>query len=105
MLSVASLRKWRVVKADAKSAFLQTGPAGRDVSVVPPRESKMKNELWLLLAAVYSLVNANANWQVKSDDTFKSLGLTPLHEIQQLFVKRDIRNNVCLIAIKIVEDI
>lgn len=81
VLSVALLRKWRIVKADAKSAFLQTGPADRDIYVVPPRESKMKSELWLLLAAVYGLINANAKWQVKSDDTFKSLGLTPLHEI------------------------
>lgn len=81
VLSVASLQKWRVVKADAKSAFLQTGPAGRDVYLAPPCKSKMKNELRLLLATVYGLVNANGKWRVRSDDISKPLGLTSLHEI------------------------
>ena len=49
--SIASLMKWQVHNADAKSAFLQTGAAGRDVYVKPPKESGLKSNqisvLWI----------------------------------------------------------
>ena len=64
---IAALYKWRIVKADVKNAFLQTGLAQRDVYVIPPRESMNRKSLWLLLAAAYGLVNASSKWQLQSD--------------------------------------
>ena len=49
--TTATVRGWRIVRADAKSAFLQTGPAERLVYVRPPAESANRmNVLWLLLS-------------------------------------------------------
>lgn len=42
VLSVASLKGWRITKADVKAEFLHTGAALRDVYVIPPRESSEK---------------------------------------------------------------
>ena len=64
VLSTAALLKWRIIKIDVKSAFLQTGPAERQIYVIPPRESSHKHELWLFLTAAYGPVNDNAKWQV-----------------------------------------
>lgn len=105
ILSNAVLRKWSIVIIDVKSAFLQSGPAQRDVYVLPPRESSYRNELWLLLAAVYCLVNANAKWQVESDSALLSLGLKPIPQIAQLFVMEASNHDVRLIVIKIIDDI
>lgn len=103
VLMLASLCGWKVAKADVKSAFLQTGRAARDVYVVPPRESKQKNVLWLLLSAAYGLVNSNAKWQVLSDRVFKDFGLKQSTDIPQLFYSK--RNNgLQLVIAKIVDD-
>lgn len=57
-LSIAVLMKWRISRADAKSAFLQTAEAHRDVFVIPRKESNESgNYLWLFLDAVYGLKN------------------------------------------------
>lgn len=48
--TTASTRKWRVVRVDAKCAFLQTGPATKIVYVRPPREPQYRNNFsWLVL--------------------------------------------------------
>ena len=85
ILAFAALKGWIVTKADVKAAFLQTGLALRDVYVIPPRECTNKNVYWLLLAATYGLVNANAKWQSQSDQLFKELGLVQCPLIPQLF--------------------
>lgn len=79
ILSIAIIKKWRVLKIDVKSAFLQSRPAERDVYVNPPRESKRRNEVWLLLTAAYGLINANAKWQKISDTVFSEFGLISLN--------------------------
>jgi len=69
-------------KADVKAAFLKTGSAGRDIYVKPPRESGMKStHLWILLTAVYGLVNANAKWQVQSDRRLFELDLKQRQQV------------------------
>ena len=103
--SIASLMKWRLYKADVKSAFLQTGPARREVYVKPPRESAQRaTHMWLLLTAAYGLVNANAKWQVKSDECFFELGMLQCQQIPQLFYKHE-GGKLVLLAAKVVDDI
>lgn len=53
---------WRILKIDFKMALLQSGPTDRSVYVLPLREYKLKNELWLLLVTGYGLVNPNFKW-------------------------------------------
>ena len=87
ILAIASIKGWILTKADVKAAFLQTGQALRDVYVIPPRECPDKDIYWLLLAAAYGLVNANAKWQNQSDELFILLGLTQCPLIPQLFYR------------------
>lgn len=60
--------------------------------------------VWLLLTAVYSLVNANAKWQNRLDSVMVSLGFSQFKYIPQLFYKK--RNGkLILIMAKIVDDL
>ncbi len=101
---VATIYGWIVIRIDGKTAFLQTGRASRNVYVIPPRESFCKDELWLLLTAVYGLINSNAKWQVQSDELMCQLGLVQLTLIPQLFIKLD-NGRLTMIAAKVVDDI
>lgn len=60
VLPIATIKNWHLSKIDFKSAFLQSGPACRDVYVVPPLESKSRFVYYLLNTAAYGLVNASA---------------------------------------------
>lgn len=103
--SLASIRKWRLSKIDVKTAFLQTGQAERDVYVVPPTESSDRNKcLWLLLTASYGLVNANAKWQVVSDQTLHKIGFCSIPVLPQLFYLTDDSGTTIAALAKIVDD-
>lgn len=78
-------------------AFHQAGPAGWKVYVRPPRESRLHNELWLLLVAEYGLIDANSKWQAVFDDAFVEMGLQHLAAIPQLFIKLDENGTVLLL--------
>lgn len=101
---MAACKRWRLVKADSKMAFHQTGLANRQVYVHPPKESRRKGELWLLMVAGYGLVNAGAKWQKHSDQIFYDLGLSHVPEISQLFV-RTTNDVTTLLVAKIVDDV
>lgn len=105
LLSLAVIFKWCLAKSDFKSAFLQTGDALRNVYVVPPKESENKQHLWLLLAAAYGLVNANAKWQEHSDHLLHELGFKQLVYVPQLFYFQDGSGNLSAVAVKIVDDV
>lgn len=62
-LSMSAIMKWSVVIFDFSATFLQSEEAKRDFYVVPPLESSHLGTCWLLLTAVYGLVNASATWQ------------------------------------------
>lgn len=47
-LSLATLKKWRLTKADVTKRFLQTGKGQKEVLVIP-RQSPDKGFVWLLL--------------------------------------------------------
>ena len=103
VLMTAAIFKWKLVKADVKNTFLQTGLAERDVYVIPTRESSNRKSVWLLLAAAYGLVNANSKWQLQSDTAITNMGLTQCRYIPQLFYLKKNRKTVLLVA-KIVDD-
>lgn len=101
----ALLKKWQTVKLDVEMAFHKSCPADRKVYVLPSRESKLRNELWLFLIAGYGLINANPKCQLVSEGVFAALGLKHLLVIQQLFVKINNDGVVVLLVTKIADDI
>ena len=60
LTSIATMMQWLISKIDFVSAFLQTGDARRDVSVIAPRECRKRSFNWLLLTSAYGLAKANA---------------------------------------------
>ncbi len=75
ILNLCTLRRWSVVKADAKSAFLQGGnsQAKRGIFAVPVKElaDSMKipfGEAVQVLKAAYGLVSAPREWYLEVDD-------------------------------------
>lgn len=66
------------MKINVDKAFHQSSPADGSVYVHSEKESKLRDELWLLLVAGYGLVNANYRWQYVSDKAFLDLGLQHL---------------------------
>ena len=104
LFSFAALFKWPLTKIYVKGAFLQSGPAARDVYVVPPRECRDRNFIGLVTVATYGLVNTNAKWQSHSDSTFIKLGLHGIVHIPQLFYSLETPAQE-LLAVKITNDI
>lgn len=84
--------------------FHQFDPADRKVFVRPHKESKLCNELWLLLVAEYGLIYANSKWQFKLNNALLDLDLQHVSEIPQLFVRREDACSVIFLVIKIVDD-
>lgn len=93
-----------VSKVDFKSAFLQTGPAARDVYVRPPRSEPDRYTIWRLTAADYGLVNAYAKCQCQSDQLLLSCGLKQLLIVPQLFYCTE-NGRLKLLVIKLVDDL
>lgn len=81
------------------------GSTDRDGFVVPPQESQGRERvLWLLLTASYGLVNANATWQVISDQILADKGFETFHSMPQLFTMITSSSSGALLAI-IINDI
>ena len=72
--------------------------------MIPPKECQERRFLWVLLAAVYGLVNSNAKWQVQSDDVIRSIGLTQCIYIPQLFYKHR-KKRLVLVVAKVVDEL
>lgn len=60
--------------------------------------------LWLLITAAYELVDANAKWQVQSDQVIFDLGLQQCNQIPQLLYLNHNAELVLVVA-KVVDDI
>lgn len=105
LLSYVSLHGWKLTKVDVASAFLQAGPAARDVYVIPPVESQDRGKtLWLLLAAAYGLINSNAKWKMQSDELLFQLGFQTVPLMPQLLMKKK-NGYISVLLEKIVNDI
>ena len=104
LFSISVMFQCYLTKIDVKSAFLQTGSAQRDVYVIPPKESADRGFVWLLTVATYGLVNANAKWQVHSDQTFIDMGLNTLVYVTQFFYMHE-NGELVLMVVKVTDDI
>lgn len=105
LFTIAAQMKWRISKVDVASAFLQTGPAERNIYLIPPSESSDRGRaLWLLLFAAYGLVNANAKFQVQSDQMLISMGFNLVRLVPQLFKLRDGSGNFVSLLANVVDN-
>ena len=85
VFQTAALRSWRTLKADVKSAFLQTAPTqlSRSIFARPvPELAKAMNlkegQTIQLAKAAYGLINAPAEWHRDINRTLTSLGFIQL---------------------------
>ena len=84
--SIVTIFSRPVWKVGFDIAFLQSGDSKQDVYVRPPKECASRHNFpWLLLTALYGLVNANYKWQMASDDCLYQFGMAQLPEVPHLF--------------------
>lgn len=103
--SFASLFGFTLYRANAKAPLLQIGAAESDLYVLVSVESQMcATHVWFLLTATHGRVNANANWQAKSDAVLLNLGLEQSKHIPQQFFKKK-NGKPALLAAKIIDDL
>lgn len=91
------------MRISVKSAILETGSTNFRASVIPSPNLRLKNELWLLKAALYGAFKANTKCEIYSYTSFNLLGLHPSVDIPQLCTKTISEVTFVLIAIKIVD--
>ena len=80
LLGFSSVRRWRLCKADAKSAFLQGRECqrGRDIFIMPVKElgdalGCTHGEAARMLKSAYGLVSAPRDWYAEVNDTITSV--------------------------------
>lgn len=75
---------------DVQLAFFQTCQAAKYVYVAPPRESCIRGpSIGPVRTTSYVLVNANAKWQMYSDELLRKLGFTPTPLVPQLIILQE----------------
>lgn len=105
LISLGVLLSFSFGTADVKGAYMQSGPALREIFVQPPREFKQKGKIWKLSRLPYGIVEegrqwlcAIENWMVESFDINRVFG------DEQLFVRRGQDVKIQLIIAKVVDD-
>lgn len=98
-----ALRLWPTVEDDVSAAIFQTCDTQRDVYMRPRRESKDLGHYFLLLAALYGLVHANAKFLSRAHDLVMNMWLFHMVIIAQLSFQSH-SESVFLVLIKIVGD-
>ena len=79
LLSIAATEGWDIKTTDISSAFLQGDKMDRLVFVKPPKESQLKNKLWLLEKCLYGLKDASRKWYFRVLNKLKELGFKTSH--------------------------
>lgn len=85
------------------SSFLQSGKSTGDVFVISPHERTNRKVYWLIVASCI-IVDANAKWQLHSDNSILDTALHSTVNISQLFCLSD-ETGLKLVVAKNVDDI
>nr|GEZ01937.1 ribonuclease H-like domain, reverse transcriptase, RNA-dependent DNA polymerase [Tanacetum cinerariifolium] len=89
LLTIAANNKWKVHHLDVKSAFLH-GDLKKEVYVTQPEGSVEKQDqgkVYRLIKALYGLRQAPRAWNIKLDNTLKSLGFKKCALEQAIYTK------------------
>lgn len=91
--------------ADVKGAYLQSGPALRDIYVRAPKEFKCRGKIWKLPRLPYGIVEAGRQWLWAIEDwMMHKYGMERVLGVDQLFTKRLPDSRICLLVAKVVDD-
>lgn len=91
--------------ADVKGAYMQSGPAKRDIFVRPPRESHVRGKIWKLLRLPYGIVEAGRQWLCSIESwMLKEYFMERVTGVEQLFVLRGAKGAINLLVAKVVDD-
>lgn len=106
VLSLALILGFIFGIADIKCAYMQSGPANRDIYVRPPKEWKStRGMLWKLLKLAYGIVEAGRQWLTTIETWMtEDAGVERVFAVSQLFVKRNETNKIILLIAKVTDD-
>lgn len=91
--------------ADVKGAYMQSGPAKRDIFVRPPKEFKQRGKMWRLLRLPYGIVEAGRQWLCAVEDwMLEKYNMQRVFGVDQLFARRRPDGNIVLLVAKVVDD-
>lgn len=106
VIALGTIMRFTFGVADIKGAFMQSGPAQRDIYIIPPATYRERRRVyWKLLALAYGICDAGRQW-LKTSDTWitKDLGMKRLAGAHQLFIRRDHNEKLVLIVAKTTDD-
>ena len=91
IFGMAETKRWRIMTADVKAAFLQGLPlTDRTVRVIPPPEAEVPaGHVWELQVALYGLQDASLRFHWKVCKVFKELGAEQSRLDPAVFYFRD----------------
>lgn len=106
VLALGMIMNFSFGVADIKGAFMQSGPAHRDIYIIPPAAYKSRRKVyWKLLALAYGVCDAGRQWLKTSDSwIIKDMGMNRLTGAHQLFIKRNQEEKLVLIVAKTTDD-
>lgn len=105
VLSTAAILRLSLATIDIKGAYLQGEHLTRDIYMRPPRGwASTPRMVWKLLKPAYGLVESGRLWQLVVEEWMSNQGVTEVHGLQQLFVKRNEDGRIVLVMAKVVDD-
>lgn len=91
--------------ADVKGAYMQSGPAKRDIFMRPPKEYRSRGNIWKLLRLPYGIVEAGRQWLCVIEDWMMNVYfMERVHGIDQLLVLKLPDGSIGLMVAKVVDD-
>lgn len=110
LLSIASSLRFRIVFADIKDSYLQSGPIQREIYVRPPKKWQVApgvlwKVLWRLTKLPYRIFKAGRQWQktIKRGMLTEG-GLQTVFGVSQLFVQCHTNGIIKLLVAKVTDD-
>lgn len=105
VISIGLILGFSFGTADVKGAYMQSGPAKRDIYVRPPKEFRARGKIWRLLRLPYGIVEAGRQWLCAIEDWMINVyKMERVFGVDQLFIFRIPDGTIGLIAAKVVDD-
>lgn len=104
-MSLGVMLGFSFATADVQGAYMQSGPAQREIYVRPPREFHQRGKVWKLSRLPYGIVEAGRQWLCAIEQWMKECFLMNcVSGVDQLFVRRTEVGDIELLIAKFVDD-
>lgn len=106
VLALGMIMNFTFGVADIKGAYMQSGPAHREIFIIPPAAYKKRRRVyWKLLALAYGVCDAGRQWLKTSDIwMINDMGMQRLLGSHQVFTKRNDDGVLALMVAKTTDD-